>query len=215
MITCIPSQWAMMTWHVPYILDVSPSHHFTTDYIILSGWIVQKNKQPLNLVASQAVCRIPTLRIRANNTRPPRRNSPRPFWRFARSTNIYHQPHQVQWEGGHDHPAHRYLWTWLHQYPACSWWMVKTRLEGCYSRFIRWWSSTYWRYPSQFLTPSVAPCADLKAIHPKKRDQDTKSILEKAGDTVTTTVDVGPWMYNHREAGEPFSQRTIEEPLTE
>jgi dienelactone hydrolase len=50
-------------------------------------------------------------------------------------------------------------------------------------------------------TPSSGWCADVKAIHPKKRDQDTKSVLEKAGDTVTTTVDVGPWMYNHREAG--------------
>lgn len=26
--------------------------------------------------------------------------------------------------------------------------------------------------------------------------------MEKAGDTAITTVDVGPWMYNHREAGE-------------
>lgn len=42
----------------------------------------------------------------------------------------------------------------------------------------------------------------VKSIHPKKRDQDSKSILEKAGDTAITTVDVGPWMYNHREAGE-------------
>jgi hypothetical protein len=42
----------------------------------------------------------------------------------------------------------------------------------------------------------------VKSIHPKKRDQESKSILEKAGDTAITTVDVGPWMYNHREAGE-------------
>jgi hypothetical protein len=57
-------------------------------------------------------------------------------------------------------------------------------------------------------------CADVKAIHPKKRDQDTKSVLEKAGDTVTTTVDVGPWMYNHREAGKLSSRSQIEVPLT-
>jgi len=58
-------------------------------------------------------------------------------------------------------------------------------------------------------TPCVPACTDIKAIHPKKRDQDTKSVLEKAGDTVTTTVDVGPWMYNHREAGKlPLNETT-------
>ena len=59
-----------------------------------------------------------------------------------------------------------------------------------------------------------AACADIKAIHPKKRDQDTKSVLEKAGDTVTTTVDVGPWMYNHREAGKLPSNQTTKVSLT-
>jgi dienelactone hydrolase len=81
------------------------------------------------------------------------------------------------------------------------------------------WSRQGWRVviPDLFVGDPV-PIQDIRvsplfcslmmliqqAIHPKKRDQDTKSVLEKAGDTVTTTVDVGPWMYNHREAGKPF-----------
>lgn len=43
--------------------------------------------------------------------------------------------------------------------------------------------------------------AEDQSIHPKKRDQDQKSLLEKTKDTAITSVDVGPWLFNHREAG--------------
>jgi len=82
------------------------------------------------------------------NPRPSRRNAQRSFRRTTRFTNIHHQP-LIQLQPGESwyyHSSHRYLWTWLHQYPTGSWWMVKTRLESSHSRFIRWWSSAYWGY---------------------------------------------------------------------
>lgn len=53
--------------------------------------------------------------------------------------------------------------------------------------------------PDVFVGDPV-PIEHIRSIHPKKRDQDNKSLLEKAKDTAITSVDVGPWMYNHREA---------------